>query len=339
MARVSTVICTSHSPFLFAPPEQWEHVRQQRAALGGYRADVPVDSPETNEAKFEQCQRAFGVLAEKLRVARPEVLIVFGDDQKEQFNFTNFPALSLFVGESFEGFKVAKAVGLPVAGAKRESRPRTPDHWTRVANHPELARHLLTGLVRENFDLAFSHELPNQEEGIGHAFMRPSSFLRPEFDLPTIPFFVNCYYGPQPTGKRCYTLGLAIRRLIDAFPDDVNVAVIGSGGLWHTPGAPGAYLDEEFDRAILAHLSRGEAQAAAECFDAKGVALIGEGGAMARTMSGGTGLTSGLGSGTGETRNWLIAAAVADGAPATIVDYVPVYASPCGMAFAHWEKV
>jgi hypothetical protein len=46
----------------------------------------------------------------------------------------------------------------------------------------------------------------------------------------------------------------------------------------------------------------------------------------------------GLGSGTGEIRNWLIAAAVAGESPATIVDYVPVYASPCGMGFAYWDN-
>ena len=40
--------------------------------------------------------------------------------------------------------------------------------------------------------------------------------------------------------------------------------------------------------------------------------------------------------GTRETCNWIAAAAVAEGRPATIVDYVPLYASPIGAAFAHW---
>jgi hypothetical protein len=43
-----------------------------------------------------------------------------------------------------------------------------------------------------------------------------------------------------------------------------------------------------------------------------------------------------VGSGAGETRNWLIAAAVMEGKPADYADYVPVYASPCGMGFAYW---
>jgi hypothetical protein len=54
-------------------------------------------------------------------------------------------------------------------------------------------------------------------------------------------------------------------------------------------------------------------------------------------LSGGTGMLAGVGSGVGETRNWIVAASVADGARGTVVDYVPVYASPCGMGFAYWE--
>ena len=42
--------------------------------------------------------------------------------------------------------------------------------------------------------------------------------------------------------------------------------------------------------------------------------------------------------GTRETCNWIAAAAVADGSTATVVDYVPVYSSPVGAAFAYWDK-
>jgi hypothetical protein len=31
-----------------------------------------------------------------------------------------------------------------------------------------------------------------------------------------------------------------------------------SGGLWHTPGAKEAYLDEDFDRTLLSYLEVGE---------------------------------------------------------------------------------
>jgi hypothetical protein len=168
--------------------------------------------------------------------------------------------------------------------------------------------------------------------------MRPSYYLIPEYDVPTIPFFVNCYFGPQPTGRRCFELGSAVRKIIESYPEDLRVAVLGSGGLWHTPGAPNAYLDEAFEQDILAAFAAGAPRVAAEQFDAKGQLLSSSDPEEVKRASGGTGVLLGLGSGTGEIRNWLIAAAVAGESPATIVDYVPVYASPCGMGFAYWDN-
>ena len=337
MAHVSVVLCTSHSPFLYTPPEQWDEARQARAGRGAIRDDVPRDSLETSREKYARCMAAFGVLRGKLEEAAPDVLLIFGDDQGEQFHFDNFPAFGLFLGAEYEGYKFSKSLGLPIPGVPRPERPRTPENWATVRSSPELAKELMVGLVERGFDLAFSLELADKEEGMGHAFMRPSYYLRPDYDLPTIPFFVNCYYGPQPTGRRCYELGRAVREAIEASPLDLSVGVIGSGGLWHTPGAPQAYLDEEFDRGTLAALRAGDARAMAEHFNSRRPAVASDDREALMRASGGTGMLSGLGSGTGETRNWIAAAAVADGRPGTVVDYVPVYASPCGMTFAYWD--
>jgi hypothetical protein len=45
----------------------------------------------------------------------------------------------------------------------------------------------------------------------------------------------------------------------------------------------------------------------------------------------------GIGSGTGETRNWVAAAAVADGVPGSVLASVDIWASPIGVAFAYWD--
>lgn len=338
MAEVAVVLCSSHSPFLFTDPEQWADATARRRARGSIRADVPVDDSATDRAKFARCMDAFGVLRQKLEAARPDVLLVFGDDQGEQFTFENFPAFAVFIGEEFAGYKTSRHAGLPVRGVERAERPKTAEHWTTVRGHPELARALMTGLVERGFDPAFSTGLADPEEGMGHAFMRPSYYLRPAYDLPTVPFAINCYYGPQPTGRRCYELGRAVRQVIDALPGALRVAVLGSGGLWHTPNVRGAYLDEAFDRGTLDALRVGDARAMAEHFDSRPPWPDPTDAEGLRVASGGTGMLGGLARGTGETRNWIAAAAVADGAAGTVVDYVPVYASPCGMAFAYWER-
>lgn len=338
MAKVSAVLCTSHSPYLFTPPEEWDAARAARAKRGAVRADVPQDTLEESRAKAARCAAAFATLRAKLEEARPDVLLIFGDDQGEQFHFDNFPAFAIYMGAEFEGYRFSKSVGLPIPGVPRPERPKTDESWAKVRGHPQLAKELMVGLIERGFDLAFSLELRDKDEGMGHAFMRPQHYLRPGYDLPTVPFFVNCYYGPQPTGRRCYELGKAVRAAIEASPLDLRVAVIGSGGLWHTPGARDAHLDEEFDGRTLAALRAGDARAMADHFDSRRPEVpAGDADALARA-SGGTGMISGLGSGTGETRNWIVAAAIADGRPGTVVDYVPVYASPCGMAFAHWDR-
>jgi hypothetical protein len=83
-------------------------------------------------------------------------------------------------------------------------------------------------------------------------------------------------------------------------------------------------------------LEQGDADRMADYFDHWRPALERAHLRCYESFSGGTGLAGGLGSGAGETRNWIMAAAVAD-RPGVVVDYVPVYASPCGMAFAYWN--
>lgn len=338
VAEVALVLCTSHTPFLFTSPEEWIEASARRRSRGAIRADVPIDDLDTGRAKYARCMDALAVLRRKLEEARPDVLLVFGDDQGEQFRFENFPAFSVFVGAAFEGYKYSRHVGLPVRGAERPQRPKTAETWATVRGHPELARELMVRLVERGFDPAFSTGLADADEGMGHAFMRPSFYVRPAYDVPTVPFAVNCYYGPQPTGKRCYELGRAVREIVDALPRRLRVAVIGSGGLWHTPNAPGAYLDEAFDRATLDGLRAGDARRMAAHFDSRPAWPEPKDDATRDLASGGTGMVGGLGGGTGEVRNWIAAAAVADGRPGTVVDYVPIYASPVGVAFAYWDR-
>jgi hypothetical protein len=81
LARVCTVIATSHSPFLYAPSEEWEPGRKTRLARGGLSPDTKVDPVEENARKEARIHAAFSVLRERLAAAKPDVLLVFGDDQ------------------------------------------------------------------------------------------------------------------------------------------------------------------------------------------------------------------------------------------------------------------
>lgn len=331
MAKIVSVLCMSHSPYAFTQPAEWEPARDRRKADGGIALDVPVETMPEMEAKKARLDAAFAALHARFVAAKPDVVIVFGDDQLEQFRFSGFPAFAVYCGAEFEGYRTLQKPGLPTK-APREFFPKTAETWVTVRTHEPLARAIMTGLVERDFDPAFSLELANREEGMGHAFMRPLHILTPQQELPVVAISINCYYGPQPTGRRCAQLGAAVREIVAAMPDDLRVAVVGSGGLWHTPMRPDAMLDEAFDRAMLDALARGDAAAMARTFDDLGRGPVSERDLMIE--SGGTGMRLGVGLGTGETRNWIAAAGTAGGAAGEIVDYVPVYASPIGMAFA-----
>jgi len=271
-------------------------------------------------------------LRQKMAEVKPDVIIVFGDDQLECFDFKNYPAFAIHVGEEFVG--ATSAADQAYMGTQRggEDHPLQP-----MKGHPALAMALLTGLMRRGFDPAFMMDVPT-EEGLGHAIMRPAESLT-DYSIPIVSVLVNCYYAPQVTGQRCYELGKAVRQVIDEYPADLRVAVVGSGGLWHTPGMHNAYLDEDFDLTGIRHMQAGNAAAWAEHFDTYHIAEDDSSQIIAPKGSKSTGMPGpgGPQGGTRETCNWIIAAAVADGAGATLVDYVPVYASPIGAGFAYWE--
>ena len=315
MATLVGVFNMSHSPFCYTAPERWNDVRASRSLRG----DVPFDDVEANRAKARRVAAAFATLRAALAAARPDVLVVFGDDQLECFDFRNYPAFAIYAGEKFQG-------GLGGGGTAT------------VPGHPALGAALLTGLMRRGFDPAFSLDMPKPERGIGHAFLRPAESLT-DFTTPILPVFLNCYYAPQPTARRCYQLGAAVRQVVDEYPEPLRVAVVGSGGLWHTPRAKDAYLDETFDRAILQAMVAGDARGMARHFDDYVVPAGDASQELGAPGPGANGLpdASGPRGGTRETCNWIAAAAVVEGSPATLVDYIPIYASPIGAAFAYWE--
>src|SRR5262249_33483361 len=119
--------------------------------------------------------------------------------------------------------------------------------------------------------------------------------------MPMVPIIINTLYPPnQPTPRRCYELGEAVKSAIEEFPEDLRVAVIGSGGLSHF------LIDEELDRAFLQAVREKDAETL------KGLPA------------------SRLQSGTGELRSWLGAVGAAQDLELEFVEYQPCYRSPAG---------
>jgi 3-O-methylgallate 3,4-dioxygenase len=322
MAQLVGILHTSHGPLTYSSPDTWDAYRAKRVL----RSDVPAETHEEQIEKANRSKAGIAALNAKLLEMNPDVIVIFGDDQKELYGFNNFPTLSVYTGESFTGPEI-------------ETRGR-PELFHTVPGHPGLAIRILRSFLAEGFDPAFSQTDPNPEKGMCHAVMNPLQAFH-NHSIPTVPVLVNAYYPPQITAMRCYQIGRVIRKAIDEYPEEIRVVVIGSGGLWHTPGRPEAFLDEEFDRKCLSYLELGDIREMAEYFDAYRVADDDPSQQMTPDVQGMTGMppTGGPQFGTRETCNWIGAAAVADGRPNVVVDYIPMYASPIGTAFAYCDSI
>jgi protocatechuate 4,5-dioxygenase beta chain len=94
-----------------------------------------------------------------------------------------------------------------------------------------------------------------QDLPIDHGCHSPlTMFWPPAPDWPgkIVPIEINVLQHPLPTPLRCYKLGQAVRRAVESYPEDLKVAMVGTGGLSHQMiGERAGFNDEKWDREFL----------------------------------------------------------------------------------------
>ena len=317
MAKIVLGIGTSHSPQLSIPWSHWSLLREKDetdarldypALLKRAKANIEQElTTEKWQQRYDACQKAIGVLGNLLRQANPDMVVVFGDDQHEQFHDDNMPTFAVYHGKSLP---VIKHSGRNEAAWKTAEE----DGWAATAKEYrtawELAEHLITALTSDEFDIARCNRL-RQEVGVGHAFSFLYRRIWPSSTVPMLPVMLNTYYPPnQPTPKRCYALGQAVRRAIESWDRDARVVVMASGGLSHV------VIDEELDQITIDAMLRKDRDRLYSLPRAK------------------------LRGGTSEILNWVALAGAMEPLEMKLIDYILTYRSPaatgCGMAFARW---
>lgn len=324
MARLVAAFGSSHSPALASPAEDMAgHARRDQMyarhldrdgnrvtyeqLLG--RAPGGIDiSERTTAERVAACERHLERLADSIRGARLDALIVVGDDQHEQYFEDNMPAFLVYCGASIANSTLELPKEAPEYWKRARSIYHEPDAAREYPVAKDLALHLITAL--DEFDLAYGEKLA-QPRGEGHAFGFVHRRLLGSV-VPVVPLVVNTYYPPnQPRPKRCFALGKAIAHAVSGFSEDMRVGIIASGGLSHFT------IDEKLDRAVLEACGTGDGEALASIPLAK------------------------LNSGNSEIRNWIVMAGAATELGCEWREYVPLYRTPagtgCGMAFAAWK--
>jgi len=212
MARIVGGIAVSHTPTI-----GFAYDRDKR--------DDPVWAPI-----FAQFAPLSAWLAEK----KPDVLLWIFNDHITSFFFDHYSAFALGVGPEW-----------PVADEGGGARNLPP-----IAGHPELAAHIGSSLMADEFDMSFF-----QRRALDHGCFSPLSMLcphEPRWPLALVPLAMGVLQFPIPSARRFYKLGHALRRAIASYPGDLRVAIAATGGLSHqVHGERAGFNNTDWDSRFL----------------------------------------------------------------------------------------
>ena len=217
----------------------------------------------------------------KLRAAlddfNPDVVLIWGDDQYENFHEDIVPAFCVYIEDEYSCN--------PWAPRETSGSSLNPadniwgedgDYEMTVPGARQAAKGLAVNLLGEGFDIAYAYKQLHHR--FGHAFWRTVAYLdydRKGWNYPIIPFHVNCYGSrfsggrsgddfdpPGPEPRRCFEIGGAIARYFRDSP--YKVALVGSSSWSHaslTAKNHFMWPDVPADRERYAELSEGNYKA------------------------------------------------------------------------------
>ena len=198
-----------------------------------------VDTQEPDDTIWSPIFEGFAPVRAWLEKKKPDVLFWVYNDHVTSFFFDHYSNFSLGFSETFA---VADEGGGP--------RPLPA-----IKGHPGLAKHIANALVADEFDLAFF-----QAKGLDHGVFSPLSIMLPYEDswpVAIVPLQVGVLQFPIPTARRCFALGRSLRKAILSYPEDLKVAIVGSGGLSHqVSGERAGFNNTEWDMEFLELLEK-----------------------------------------------------------------------------------
>ena len=217
MARIIGGIGTSHVPTIAMAFDRGKH-----------------EDPDWKPL-FQGYERVARWLDEK----RPDVLFFCFNDHATSFFFDHYPTFALGVSEQY-------AIADEGVGPRR-----IPP----LKGHAALSRHIARSLVDAEFDISIFQDVP-----LDHGLHSPLTMMwptQPDWPGRVVPLVVNVIQQPLPKPSRCFALGKALRKAIESYPEDLKVAMVGTGGLSHQMiGDRAGFNDERWDREFLELIER-----------------------------------------------------------------------------------
>jgi protocatechuate 4,5-dioxygenase, beta chain len=216
MARIVGGLCTSHVP-----------------AIG-----VAVDQGLTQDPYWKPLFEGYAAARDWLARNKPDVAVMIYNDHGTSFSLESIPTFAIGVADEF-------------APADEGWGPRPVPT---VQGDPEFARHIAESLVLDEFDMTIMNALQ-----VDHGLTVPLSIACGQpaaWPFKVVPIEVNVVLYPQPTGKRCFALGRALRKAVQSYDQDFKVVIIGTGGMSHQiHGERAGLINPTWDRRFLDDLT------------------------------------------------------------------------------------
>ena len=278
----------THAPMFQFPDTAMATIFRRRLAHPGLPEALrdPANWPELMRAEWAEDEGMAAAAAHRetvvagMRKVRaeleefaPDAVLVFGDDQYENFREDVVPTFCTY---AFDDMDVLPFRSSPAIGVSENVWGKSEDTTVAVRGHRQLALELTSGLIDAGFDMAWGMR-PHHHPTLGHAFMRTLLYLdydQQGFPWPYLPLHVNSYGAdiaesiakhtgihlpaapPAPNPRRCFALGQAVGEFLRASP--YRVAVVGSSSWSHAFLTQKNHLlfpDIDSDRARVAELA------------------------------------------------------------------------------------
>jgi hypothetical protein len=291
MGEILGIGCT-HRPVMLRPNENWTSM--MKASLEDpdmpaemknpaswpqkLRAELGNDWGAATAARYREVYREhFAEARRALDAFRPDVIVMWGDDQYENFKEDIVPPFAVL---AYGDQEVQPWAHRPTAWNPWNE---PADKRFRVRGHRDAGKYLATGLIEAGIDVGYAYKPLHHP--MGHAFLNTVLLLDDErrgFDFPVVQFSVNCYGRrvnaarglrlplaikddirnldpPSPNPHRCMQVGAATARVMAQSP--WRVALIASSSWSHsflTEKNWQLWPDVAADRQLYDALERGD---------------------------------------------------------------------------------
>ena len=267
----------------------------------------------------------------------PDAVVIWGDDQYENFQEDLVPPLVIHCDEEFNNV-------LPLTSAPKNPWNEPLDKSWNWKGHQPLAKHIATELIERDFPISYSLRPSHAPHVLAHAFANTILYLdwdRKGWDYPTIPVSVNALgrnfevsqhgFGhlrpelagqdidlvaspPGPSPKSLFRLGQLIREIVNERPE--RVVLMASSSWSHsflTQKNEWLFPDRETDRVHFGQLQNGEQRKWADVTNQEAEQAGGH-----------------------EWKNWIALAGAMEDQQATIVDYVESWVFNSNKCFCYF---